>query len=161
MSTVITTNLNNNKLNGADSGETHIENTASLNRARILVVDPDQAFRESLAQELRAEGYEVIIAETGQRAFSLLRDWRNPVGWLYTQAVLDSLIDGRVLADEYHSTHPERPVIVAVSDARSSASGDIVLKDPTPYAVADAVRRAIEAKPSAVLTIPGRQVDAA
>jgi hypothetical protein len=54
-------------------------------------------------------------------------------------------IDGRVLADEYHSTYLERPVIIATSNVRSSVSGDIVLKDPTPSAAADAVQRATHA----------------
>jgi DNA-binding NtrC family response regulator len=146
MSTVVT-NFLNNTLNGRDGDKARDAKTASGARARILVVDTDQGFREDLEQELAAEGYELLTAGTGRRAFSLLRDWRNPIGWLYTRAALDSLIDGRVLADEYHSTHPERPVIIAASNARSSMSGDIVLEDPTPSAVADAVRRAIHADP--------------
>jgi CheY-like chemotaxis protein len=161
MSTVVTTITNDSKSNGTHGSKADTRETASRNGGRILVVDTDQAFRESLAQELRAEGYEVMTAETGRRGFALLRDRRNPIGWLCTRAVLESLIDGRVLADEYHSTHPERPVIIATSDARSSASGDLVLEDPTPSAVADTVRRAIGAKQSAVLTNPSQQVDAA
>jgi CheY-like chemotaxis protein len=161
MSTVVITNTNDSNRNGTYGGEADIREAAFRNRGRVLVVDADRAFRENLVQELTADGYEVLTAETGRRAFSLLRDWRNPIGWLYTRAVLDSMIDGRVLADEYHSTHPERPVIIAASDTRSSASGDIVLKDPTPSAAADAVRRAIGAKPFAVLANPSQQVDAA
>jgi DNA-binding NtrC family response regulator len=161
MSTLIPTTLNTNRLNETDGVEARIAQGVSQKRARILVVDADQAFCESLAQELTAEDCEVLTAETGRRAFSLLRNWQNPIGWLYTRAVLDSLIDGRVLADEYHSTYPERPVIIAASDARSSASGDIILKDPTPSVVSDAIRRAIGAAQPAVRGNLGSHLDAA
>jgi CheY-like chemotaxis protein len=161
MNTLVTTVTNDGKTNGTHGGEADVRKTAFQNRGRILVVDADQAFRESLVQELAIDGYEVLSAETGRRAFSLLRDWRNPIGWLYTRAGLDSLIDGRVLADEYHSTHPERPAIIAASETGPSASGDIVLKDPTPSAVAEVIRGTVGARPSGVLTKPGERADAA
>ena len=63
-------------------------------RERILVVDDNHIFRETLAQRLRDAGYQVATAETGERAFLALRDWSRPVGWLYTRAKLPCLIDG-------------------------------------------------------------------
>ena len=53
---------------------------------RILIVDTDTAFRESLTRHLRASGFEVVTAATGESAFSLLRDWHRPISWLYTRA---------------------------------------------------------------------------
>ncbi len=113
--------------------------------ARILVVDTDRAFRESLAQRLAENGYEVLIAETGQRAFIFLRDRFSPIEWLFSRADLDSLIDGWILADEYHATHPTRPVFIATDDVRFPTSADIVLKNPTPSMVASLIRRTIKA----------------
>jgi len=161
MNAVITTILDDVKSKGT-GGEARIGKPASRSRARILIVDPDQTFRERLEQELTVDGYEVLTAETGRRAFSLLRDWRNPIAWLYTRGVLDSLIDGRVLADEYHSSHPRRQVIIAASEeAGSSASDDVILMSPTPSEVADAIRFAIRAAQTSVVANSDGQSDAA
>ena len=39
---------------------------------KILVVDDEQTIRESLAKILRAEGYEIVLAENGQEAIEKL-----------------------------------------------------------------------------------------
>ena len=85
-----------------------------------------------VAQWLRAQAHEAIIADTGERAFLALRDWSHPIGWLYTRAVLPGLVDGWILADEYHDTYGNRPVILAGAEQRISSRGDLVLKQPTP-----------------------------
>jgi DNA-binding NtrC family response regulator len=135
--------------------------TPARMRARILVVDTDRTFRETLARLLSADGHEVVVAETGRRAFALLRDRSRPIAWLYSRADLDSLIDGWILADEYHSIHPERPVFIAGSQASSSASGEIILKEPTPFMIADSVRRTLAAAQSQNVPTPREQRQAA
>ena len=112
---------------------------------RTLVVDNNPIFRETLAQWLRAAGYDVTTADTGEHAFLILRDWQHPISWLYTRASLPILIDGWILADEYHDTYPTRPVVVAASKARSSACGDIILSQPSPAAVLETIQQFIEA----------------
>lgn len=97
----------------------------------ILVVDDNSIFRETLADRLRASGHEVLVAETGEQAFLTLRDRSHSIGWLYTRAVLPGLIDGWILADEYHDTHANRAVVLASAKARSSRRGDIVLRRPS------------------------------
>jgi CheY-like chemotaxis protein len=109
----------------------------------ILIVDNHPISRETLAQELRTAGYDVVTADTGERAFLILRDWRHPIGWLYSRAALPGLIDGCILADQYHDSHPNRPVIVSAQDARPSAR-DIVLNMPTLATVFDTLRRVID-----------------
>lgn len=111
---------------------------------RILVVDNNHIFRETLAQRLRDAGYLVTTAETGERAFLALRDWGRPVDWLYTRANLSSLIDGWILADEYHDHQGNRAAIIAASESRMSRQGDIILKQPSVAAVVDTLRHAIE-----------------
>lgn len=138
-----------------DSGFLTTRGTPSLGRTRILVVDTNYIFRERLQHKLTADGHEVLTAESGWRAFSLLRDWNRPVSWLYSRAVLDSLLDGWILADEYHSLYPKRPAFIAASEARSSASGDIVLKDPSPDMILELLRCAV----SAAQSIPARCSD--
>jgi DNA-binding NtrC family response regulator len=107
----------------------------TLKPQRILVADDNPVFREALAQRLRTLGHDVITAETGERAFLVLRDWSRPIGWLYTRAALPGLIDGWILADEYHDTYRNRKVILSGTDARVSSQGDPVLRQPTPGAV--------------------------
>jgi CheY-like chemotaxis protein len=108
---------------------------------RILIVDDNPMFREALVKWLRAAGHDVVTAESGQQAFVMLRDWQHPIGWLYTRATLPGLIDGWILADEYHDTHSGRAVVVAAPQAPSSRAGDIILGQPTPAAVMEVLRR--------------------
>ena len=112
---------------------------------RILVVDDNSLLRETLAQKLRDAGYNVITADRGERAFLALRDWSHPVDWLYTRANLPGLVDGWILADEYHDRHPNRAVVITASEARSSRRGDLILKQPSLSSVLDGVRHVIEA----------------
>jgi CheY-like chemotaxis protein len=111
---------------------------------RILVVDDNHIFRETLAQRLRDIGYQVATAESGERAFLALRDWSRPVDWLYTRACLPRLIDGWILADEYHDTQSGRAVIIAASESRISRQGDIILKQPSVTTVLETLRHVIE-----------------
>ena len=119
---------------------------------RILVVDDNSIFRETLAQGLRAHGHDVITAANGQRAFLMLRDWSRPIDWMYTRAALPGLIDGWILADEYHDTQASRAVVLSGPETRITKRGDIVLQQPTPGAVVEVIRQAIaltnEATPS-------------
>jgi DNA-binding NtrC family response regulator len=124
---------------------------------RILVVDENHIFRETLAQKLRDEGYQVITAETGERAFLTLRDRSRPIDWLYTRARLPGLIDGWILADEYHDSHPDRAAVIAVPEARLSRSGDTLLTQPTLATVLDTVLHATKTDRS---KMPAARADA-
>jgi CheY-like chemotaxis protein len=110
----------------------------------ILIVDNHPISRGMLAQELRAAGYHVVTADTGERAFHILRAWGHPIGWLYCSAALPGLIDACILADQYHDSHPNRPAVVSAQDARPSARRDIVLNKPTLATVLDTIRRVID-----------------
>jgi CheY-like chemotaxis protein len=115
----------------------------TCNQESILVVDGNPIFRETLAHRLRAMGYDTVLAETGERALLILRDWDRPIGWLYTRADLPGLVDGWILADEYHRSHAGRTAVVAASAVRQRPS-HTVLKEPTPALVSDAVRQAMD-----------------
>lgn len=107
---------------------------------RILIVDDNPMFVEVLMKRLRAADHDVVTAESGEQAFFMLRDRQRLIGWLYTRATLPGLIDGWILADEYHDTRPGRPVIIAAPQARPSRTGDTILAQPTPAAVMEALR---------------------
>ncbi|WP_046868395.1 hypothetical protein [Microvirga massiliensis] len=96
------------------------------------IADDNPIFRKTLAQLLRAKGHEVITPQTGVNAYLALRDRSRSVGSLYARVALPGLIDGWILADEYADLHRDRAVILAGVEARVSAQGDIVLKQPTP-----------------------------
>ena len=110
---------------------------------RILIVDDNPIVRETLAQWLHREGHDVITAGTGTRAFLVLRDFSRAIDWLYARAALPGLIDGWILADAYHDRHADRPAIVAGAAVGLSSQGDIVLNQPTPRAVFNALRQAL------------------
>ena len=119
---------------------------------RILIADDNPIMRETLAQWLSAQAHEVITADTGERAFLALRDWSHPIGWLYTRAVLPGLVDGWILADQYHEVHENRVVILAGAEQRISSRGDLVLKQPTAVAVFNAIQQALVAAETATFT---------
>ena len=120
---------------------------------RILVVDDNAIFRIALAERLRACGYEVATAETGERGFLILRNWERRVDWLYCRAELPGLIDGAIVADAYHDRHPNRPAVIAGTEPKTSPAGDLILNHPTPFEVLDAIRQVIEKGPEATLPI--------
>lgn len=115
---------------GIGSSNVRGEAARSPLRERILIVETNTNFQGSLAEALRETGYEVLTATTGEQAFRLLRDWRRPIDWLHTHATLPGLIDGWILADQHRDNHPDRPAIIRAREARSSAQGDVVLKEP-------------------------------
>jgi CheY-like chemotaxis protein len=107
---------------------------------RILIVDTNPLFLERLALDLRARNFDVVATGSGVQAFHILRDWSRPIDWLFSRATLPGLIDGWILADEYHDSHPARAAVIGAAHARGSAQGHIVLKDPSPAAVLDSMR---------------------
>ncbi|WP_414475129.1 response regulator [Microvirga sp. M2] len=112
----------------------------------ILVVDTNLVFREALCRWLRAIGCKVRTADTGEQAFLILRDWQQPIDWLYARADLPMLIDGWILADEYHDSHPTRPAVIAAPEARSSDRGDIIiLVQPNPAVVLEVLHGLVAA----------------
>jgi CheY-like chemotaxis protein len=114
-------------------------------KERILVADDDPICRETLTQWLRTEGYDVVTADTGEEAFLILRDRIHPVDWLYTRAALPGLVDGWILANEYHDTHTSRSVIISAGKARISSQGDIIVTQQNPSRVFKALHLVIDA----------------
>jgi CheY-like chemotaxis protein len=116
---------------------------STIRTQRILIADDNAIVREVVAQWLRAEGHDVVTAETGERAFLALRNWSRPIDWLYARVALPGLIDGWILADEYHDMHRDKPVILSGTEARVSSRGDVVLRQPTPTVVIDVIRQVV------------------
>lgn len=57
--------------------------------------------------------YDVATAETGERALRMLRQAPRRIDWLFTAIRLPGLVDGWMLADEFHRARPGKTVILA------------------------------------------------
>ena len=106
----------------------------------ILVVSQDPIARDIHAQFLRMAAYDVITAESGERALLMLRQLPRRIEWLFTTIRLPGLVDGWMLADEFHRLHPRKAVILA-SDADSDRlmASDQVLFVPNPVSPVELV----------------------
>jgi CheY-like chemotaxis protein len=80
-------------------------------RASVLIVDDDPIEGGLLNHVLRTGGYDVQLASSGSSGLLALCSGQSAIGWLVTKVVLPSLIDGRMLADEYNRHHENRPPV--------------------------------------------------
>ena len=108
------------------------ENANDFMAARILLVDDERSIRESLRKSLRAENYEVVLAENGQEAIKkhgaeridlLILDLNMPV------------MNGWVTLDWLAAVNPVLPVIMITgrSNQRAlaeTAGADVLMEKP-------------------------------
>ena len=92
------------------------------NRPCVLVVEQNAIGRELLQQSLHLAGFATVGAGTGERALLLLREHGRAIQWLVTGSTLPGLVDRGILADEFHSYHPSRAVLVS-ADLTQDRSG--------------------------------------
>jgi CheY-like chemotaxis protein len=83
-----------------------------LASATVLVVDNAPITRELLENILRAAGCRVLAVPTGNAGLLLLCRQQAQIDWLVTRVRLPGLVDGWLLADEYHRHNPDRPVVL-------------------------------------------------
>jgi CheY-like chemotaxis protein len=82
------------------------------NRPCVLIVEQDAVTRELLQHKMHLGGFASVAVRTGEQALLLLREHRGAIDWLVTSRTLPGLVDGRILADEFHSYHPMRAVLL-------------------------------------------------
>jgi DNA-binding NtrC family response regulator len=120
-------------------------------RGRILVVEDEPYVRNSLAELLRARGYDVNLAATAAEGMDSLG--RSPVDVVLTDLNLPGP-DGLALVKMVRAAYPEVPVVVltghgtiasAVDCIRAGAS-DYVLKPADPDALEVALARAMSTR---------------
>jgi CheY-like chemotaxis protein len=100
---------------------------------RILVVEDDVVVRDMLVRGLQKAGYDVLSAETGERALILLREWGERIDWLFADIRLPGVIDGWVVGSEFTLNHPLRPVIYASAyapDLARQVAGSVFMHKP-------------------------------
>jgi two-component system, OmpR family, response regulator len=117
---------------------------AAAESIRVLVVDDEPTAREIVAQLLRITGFEVLTTDTGEQGLVILRKWRERIHWLLTAVRLPGLVDGWILGDEFHASHPGRPVIYACAErlrASRTESSVFIRKPINPADVLTRVKR--------------------
>jgi len=76
----------------------------------VLVVEDEDAVRLFSARALRAKGYTVLEARTGEAAMELMGVIDEPIDLLITDAVMPEM-DGQTLIKNVRDTTPDMPVI--------------------------------------------------
>jgi CheY-like chemotaxis protein len=115
----------------------------------ILVVEDDREVRDLAVVVLEAEGYRVLVAESGDDAHRLLlADPDLPIDLLFTDVVMPGRLDGIDLANVARSLRPGLAVLFATGFANLVRPGrDRDLRGPVlnkPYRPAQ-LRRAVAA----------------
>ena len=85
-------------------------------KQRVLVVEGEPISRQLLAELLRMAGYDAVVAHSGEEALLILTRERGRLDGLFTAVELPGLVDGWMVADEFRSAQPARPIVFA-SDA--------------------------------------------
>ncbi len=117
---------------------------------KILLVEDEDAVRLFAARALRAKGYEVTEARTGESALEILAD-RPAVDLLVTDMVMPK-VDGATLIREARKTMPDLPVICISGYTQESVAQEVealprVYFLPKPFSLkqlATKVKNAIE-----------------
>jgi CheY-like chemotaxis protein len=90
----------------------------------VLVVDDDEAIRESLADLLADEGYRVQTASNGAEALSLLR----PPAQLRPCVILLDLMMPIMNGQEFYAEHQRDPTLASIPVVIISADKNFALK---------------------------------
>ncbi len=77
----------------------------------ILLVEDELLIRLLLVEELEAEGFEVRVAEDGDRAAALIEDAGTDFTLLVTDIHMPGRLNGLGVAQLMHAQHPEVPVV--------------------------------------------------
>ena len=81
-------------------------------RAKILMVDDDAILRTAVAEELRAEGYNVVESVNADEARTILEN-NSQVILLFTDVRMPGTLDGIALARLVRIHYPNVKVVVA------------------------------------------------
>lgn len=122
--------------------------------ARILIADDEESMRQLVARAVAMDGHEIVTAQDGAEALSIIQDEAGAFDLLLTDIKMP-VMDGIALALAVARDFPELTILLMTgfADQRERASGlnaivhDVVTK---PFAVADirtAVADALASKP--------------
>ncbi len=113
---------------------------------RVLVVEDEFLIRLTLVEALSDEGFEVLEADTGDAALSILQSGPS-ISLLLTDIQLPGSLNGNALATKARETLPDLPVIFmtgrldSVDDARRSTRDVFISKPYTLVDICQAAKR--------------------
>ena len=99
----------------------------------ILVVEDDAMLRELYRKALQRAGYQVLTADGGEDALSILKTWGERIDWLFTDIRLSGQIDGWAVGSAFSLNHPLRPVVYGSGfepDASRQVANSVFLRKP-------------------------------
>jgi PAS domain S-box-containing protein len=76
----------------------------------ILIVEDEDAVRKFAVRVLKKQGYKVLDAPDGGKAFTLCEEFKEPIHLILTDVVMPGM-SGRKLADRLKAIHPEIKVL--------------------------------------------------
>jgi CheY-like chemotaxis protein len=121
----------------------HNEDDTDPGALTILLAEDDPFLRDLLGSTLRSHGFQVLEAETGDRALPLLHQSRIDV--LVTDIVMPGEIDGWSLAEQARRVHPGIAVVYSSSrpaQTERQVSRSLYLRKPYhPDAVVSAIHQ--------------------
>ncbi|HWN08390.1 MAG TPA: ATP-binding protein [Pyrinomonadaceae bacterium] len=122
--------------NGSEAGSTKTESPIVTEKMRVMVVDDEFAVREVLREALEAEGCEVVVAESGERALQLYDAADGKLDIVFTDIGMPEM-SGWELAREIRNRSETIPLAIvsgwadAIScDDRQAISADWVIAKP-------------------------------
>jgi DNA-binding NtrC family response regulator len=134
-----------------------------MDRKRILLVDDEGSLRLTLAANLELEGFEVIEADSGERALELLQ--AGPFDAMLSDIRMPG-ISGAELFQRARQLHPDMPVLLMTAFAleevvRGALRDGIFAVVPKPFDVEHVARVVLRAvRRPAVLLIDDREDEA-
>jgi two-component system NtrC family sensor kinase len=93
-----------------------------MGRARILVIDDEQAVRDLIADALLIEGHDVHTAENGKEGLDLINQHRFDL--VFCDLRMPEM-DGQALYEEIQRDHPQilKRIVFVTAQAHSAAYG--------------------------------------
>ncbi len=118
----------------------------------VLVAEDESGVRSVIAKTLRAGGYNVILASSGEEAVALFSSTPGPIDLLLTDVVMPGL-DARTLVETLRRARPTLRVLYMsgytddmIGQHGVLVSGEALLPKPfTPKVLLDRIRRALDA----------------
>lgn len=86
------------------------KNSSEGGEERILLVEDDEGVRRVAEQILRSSGYDVAVADSGQRALELLEDLEGLIDLMVTDVIMPGMT-GAALVNQVKSRWPEIRVL--------------------------------------------------
>jgi len=122
-----------------------------LNTPKILLIDDDRNFLDTVAELLRRTGYDVMTAEGGGRGLELLGSEASSIALVLLDMRMPGM-DGLEVLERIVRFHPSIPVIMLTGEnsidlvvrAMKAGATNYIYKGSSPYELLTAVKPAVE-----------------